>query len=251
VGAATGSGSPYYRRMSSGRRVCQEFALVSLVGLTALSLSAVAQADRPATTTERAGIAATLQVPVECVGARVSTVDPLWAIFMGRRFGSCPEGDGFIGLVRLPDGSFDVVTQGSFERSACTIWRGPMPAPVARDFDLCRAPRAYLLCRAPGKRYRNLRERPRRCDTLGPDQALAFGINMANVRWRNWGRPRAGGRGIVRGYRLPPARVPVRIIAYRPRPVCGGDQLYTRLRVFTRYTPARGLVYRFPARCGD
>jgi hypothetical protein len=237
--------------MSPSRRICQVLPVVVLLVIAALLPPAKARADRPAAAAERAGIAAALQLPVECVGARVSTVDPLWAIFIGRRLASCPQGDGFIGLVRLPDGSFDVVTQGSFERAACTVWRGPMPARVARDFDLCRKPRTYLLCRVPGKLYRTLRERPRRCDTLGPNQALAFGVNMAKVRWRNWGRPRARGRGIVRGYRLPPARIPVRIIAYRLREVCGGDQLYTRLRVFTRYTPPRGLVYRFPARCGD
>lgn len=224
---------------------------VCVTALVGLATPAVSGADRPATQAERAGIAAALELPTRCAGGRISTVDSAWAIFIGRRLVDCPQGDGYIGLVRVPDGTFEVVDQGAFEQPACTIWRGPMPARVARDFDLCREPRVYLLCRPRGERYRTIVERPARCDTLGPTQALAFGINMAKMRWRNWGQSRATGRGIVRGYRLPPARIPVRIVAFRLRSVCNGDQLYTRLRVFTRYTPNRGLVSRLPARCGD
>jgi hypothetical protein len=215
----------------------------------ALPLAVCAHAARSATEEERAAVALAVGVEPACARVSVSTVDESWSLFRGVLQADCPPSDGWIALRRQPDATWTVESQGPFDDPACPTFRVPPPRPVALDLRLCHRPRSYLLCLPSIRaRDRELRERPRSCNTLGRGDALAFAVNLVRLRWRGWGRPVARARGIERGFHLPLARIPVRVKVYRRRPVCGGDLLYTRLRATSRYGTSR---IRLPARCGD
>lgn len=164
-----------------GLIVAAAAALVSLIA------PGVSSAARPPTEAERAGIAAALEIPTECVGGRVSTVDPAWAIFIGRRLASCPQGDGYIALRRRDDGIFVVAEQGAFEQPPCPRWRGPMPTRVARDLGLCSKPRVFFngrVCFEPAVE-------PQRVTVFCADA----GVRFTQMRWTSWGAAQTRGRG--------------------------------------------------------
>ena len=106
--------------------------------------------------------------------------------------------------------------------------------------------RTYLLCANAKATERHRAFEPRRCNTLGPTEPFASAVNLARLRWNSWGGWTATARAVERGFHLPAARVPVRVYAYRRRPGCNGDRVYTRLRVSSRYGRK---VVRQPADC--
>jgi hypothetical protein len=228
VVGARAAHSPYHPGVLPGPRMRKSI----LVALAAVVLSLAAPgfswAARPLTEAEQAGIAATLQIPAECVGGRVSTVDSAWAIFIGRPLMDCPQGDGYIGLLRRSDGSFEVVDDGSFERRPCTLWRGPMPARVARDLSLCSKPRVFFhgLCFDPA---------------IKPRQVIVFcadaGVRFKQLHWSSWGGAQARGRGQAWVNDCIPFcaggtfhRRPVRVTLDRRR-YCPGRAVYTYARL--------------------
>lgn len=184
--------------------------------------------------------------PPGCLKALVSTVDPSWGRLRFSFAPGCPQGDGYI-IVKRDGTDWRSVLQIPAENGPCPV--RPIPTRVARDLVLCRKPKAYLLC-LPNKtsERREVREKPRRCTTLGPRNGFSDSVNLVKVRWRGWGRRVARGRGIERGFKLPLTRIRVRLTAYRRRHVCGGDYLYTRLKARSRYGVT---VVKLPRRCGD
>jgi hypothetical protein len=215
-----------------------------------LVLAAPAAAKRPATDQERAAIAAPRGVPVECVFAEISTVDSSWGTFRGmnQELEQCPLGDGFA-VMRNSGAGWETVAEGSESLGACQAHGIPMA--VGRDLTyggtpICRARRTYVWCLPRDAVDRAQRSRPRRCTTLGRYDSFAEAANLAELRWRRWGRRVATARGIERGFHRPLARIPVRVRAYRRRVGCAGDYVYTRMRVTSRYGR---LLVRFPRHC--
>lgn len=202
-------------------------------------------ASRPATPAERAELAAAFGLAPECINATISTVDSQWAFFFPTNIPSCPAADGYV-VLRHEVTGWQVQYEGS-NIEACPA--GPVPTPVARDLGLCRKPRTHIMCWPGGRNAeRKLRRHPARCISLGPGQGFAQAVNLAQLRWRGWGRRVARARGIERGFHRPLAHIPVRVKAYRRRRCPFGDFIYTRLRAQSRFG---ALVVRYPADCSD
>ena len=123
--------------------------------------------------------------------------------------------------------------------------------------------RTFLLCsRAAGKPARNL-VRPPVCSTVGPNESLAEGITIQELRWRSWGGRTARARGIVAPKTNDRRKVRVKLSG-RTSAKCRGSYWYTRMRLTggnldqTLYFP-RGCYHdraAMPARasakkCGD
>jgi len=109
-------------------------------------------------------------------------------------------------------------------------------------------PNTYLLCLPKSGTRRVVRSKPRSCTTLGPRDSSAESVALARLRWSDWGKPVARGRGIERGFHLPRTSIAVSVKVWRLRKVCGGGYLYTRLRSTSRFGST---TVRLPARCGD
>lgn len=91
-----------------------------------------------------------------------------------------------------------------------------------------------LLCRQTmDDDTRELRSRPRDCNTLGYQDSFAEAVNLKELTWSSWGGPEARARGIIRSWRnYGRLRYRTFVKAYRLRPFCGGpDSLYTRIRL--------------------
>jgi hypothetical protein len=112
------------------------------------------------------------------------------------------------------------------------------PASAARgvgaDLGLCKRRRAYLLCANARGTARHRAFKPRTCNTLGPRQPLADAVNLAKLRWSNWGKATATARGVDRGFRKNDKDLAVTVRASGRAVGCHGDWVYTRLRVHSR-----------------
>jgi hypothetical protein len=80
-----------------------------------------------------------------------------------------------------------------------------------------------------------VRTAPRKCTVLPPRASFAEGANLAGIRWRSWGGISATATGFELGFHLPLSHEPVAIVAYQVRRCPSGVNVYTRLRVSSRY----------------
>jgi hypothetical protein len=105
----------------------------------ALSVPAVAQADRPPTRSERLGIAKSMEIPKRCLRIRVSTVNERWSRASIRNLkASCADhvADG-IAVFRHRRGAWRFVTAGSsFD---CPV--PDVPRRIAKDLKIPCEPR--------------------------------------------------------------------------------------------------------------
>jgi hypothetical protein len=92
---------------------------------------------------------------------------------------------------RIP-GGWEAVSSAGVELRACELYE--MPLDAGRDLQVCPAARSFVLCLVTGT-IRTAKQHPRRCQVLGPNDSLAQGADLANLRWRDWGAPVATARG--------------------------------------------------------
>ena len=91
-----------------------------------------------------------------------------------------------------------------------------------------------LACNPGGGKGVALRA-PVTCTVLPPRASFSEGVNLARLRWSDWGRSSATASGTERGFHLPYSNIPVRIVAYRLRKYpCSAAFFYTRVRATSR-----------------
>jgi hypothetical protein len=238
--------------MAWSTRIQQSWAAAAIAAASAGALSALpAHAARPATPPELAALAGSQNLDPACMTAKVSTVDATWGRMEGRPDASpdaCALGNGFF-VMHETNGAWDDVAQAS-ETIVCQSAENtePIPVSVGRDLKVCRAAKTYLLCLPQHEALRTTRERPTSCTTLGPSDSFGGAANLAKLRWHNWGKATTTATGRERGFHLPLENIPVRVVAYRRWAADCGDNVYTRLRVTSRYGTLR---QKLPATCGD
>jgi hypothetical protein len=201
-----------------------------LIGTLAVAVTALgagsAQADRPATTDERAAILSEFEPRVEyCFEVRVSTADATWAAVYtaSPRLAGCDAiGDGLILSHRDPTGAWSVAYEGSAEYPTCP--KLGLPTAVGVDLKVCTAPvpaaNATMTCLSNAGQRRVVR-RPRTCTVRGPASRR---IKLRGLRWANWGKSRATAAGRDDTGR----RVTVRLSGRTEWP---NQLFYSRLRV--------------------
>jgi hypothetical protein len=113
--------------------------LATFVLLVTLSVLVVApaQAARPLTRAEKRGIAQAIGfLPAKCIKGQRSTIDKRYALARNTNRGSCPRGDGFIAVKRVP-GRWKELGQGS--GGTCAEFRRyiNMPKRIMRELGMC------------------------------------------------------------------------------------------------------------------
>jgi hypothetical protein len=112
--------------------------LIALTVVAALSLVAMASADRKPTSKERSQIAAVADLPPKCARVRVSTVTkkPKWGSVSWRNGGSeCePLAANGVTVVKKSHGHWRFVTAGS--SFTCTELYAKVPRAVAKDLKI-------------------------------------------------------------------------------------------------------------------
>jgi hypothetical protein len=91
------------------------------------------------------------------------------------------------------------------------------------------AKRTYLAC---GGEEPGLKSRPAVCVLFTPEgtESNAGAADLAQLRWRSWGRTRARAAGVSCDFDEPCAGARVRVTARRPQVRCG-KSVFTRARV--------------------
>ena len=184
-----------------------------------------------------------------CASALVSTADRRFGSVVSNRKAGCPVATGLFAVRRTIVG-WEVINVVPLDIPAkCP---SKVPSAAARDLQLCRAARTFLLCR-PAKSAttagpRLLASKPRSCSTLGPGDTRTEGINLAKLKWRGWKGKSARASGISRGFDKPFSHTRVRVRAYRLRRCPTGDLIYTRLATRSK---GRSRTFGFPASCSD
>jgi len=106
-------------------------------------------------------------------------------------------------------------------------------APSSSPAAAASAVETHIPClNSSGSRYL-LKKQPVRCAIFSYEGSFGGGTNLAQIRWNSWGGARAHGRGIEKGFHLPPQHIRVRIVAYRPVQACG-NRVYSRIASMSR-----------------
>lgn len=208
---------------------------------------------RPADAAELAAISALYSAQPECSMVVVSDIDPTWARWDYAPGQTCEQtGNGFGVAFYSVVGRWSDIYQGSDPTNLCDDTE--IPDVIGVELAVC-APtpkrtrsNTRVLCLPRGRVNRVAKRRPSSCVTLGPSDAFAEAANLARLKWRGWGSPRATATGITRGFHLPLQTIPVRVTLTKPElNDCGGYN-YTRLVSKSRYGQ---LKQSLPAVCDE
>jgi hypothetical protein len=208
---------------------------VLLTVLLLLALPAVASASRPATPEEADAVAAGADgARGMCATVTMSTVDGTWALAVAKDHEGCEFDLDYdkLHVMHFADGAW---TRLAVLDHPTGCPEGVPPA-VASDLGFCKPQRGYMVCanRRATAVHREF-DRPRTCNTLRPRQPFAQAVNLAKLRWSDWGKATAKARGIDRGFRKKDRDTAVTVRASGRRVGCRGDWIYTTLRVHSKY----------------